>query len=59
MKENDGAVWSRGKGSKELIAGEGDSLRIVVRVGEGIESDVSEDGEVVCCKNASGTFENL
>ena len=50
VKEKDGAVRSGGEGSKEFIAGEGDSLRIVVRVGEGIDPDVSEDSEVVCCK---------
>ena len=52
VKENDGAVGSGGKSVKELIAAEADSLRIVVLVGEGFDSDVSEDSEVVCWKKA-------
>jgi len=47
MKEDDGTVGSGGKGAEELIAGEGDSLGVVVLVGDGFDSNVPEDREVV------------
>ena len=58
MKEDGGAVRSGCKGAEELIAGESDSLGVVVLVGDGFDSNVPEDSEVVHYKNnASGTFD--
>ena len=48
VKEDDGTVRGGGNGAKELVAGKADGLGVVVVVGEGFDSDVPEDSEVVC-----------
>lgn len=59
VKEEDGTVRSGGKGSEELIAGETDGLGVVVFVGGRIDSDVSEDSEVVYCKSGKERFRGI
>jgi hypothetical protein len=53
MEEEDGTVQSGGKGTEELVAGKTNRLGIVILVGERIDSDVPEDGEVVYCENGT------
>lgn len=50
VKEDDGTFRSGCESTEELVAGEADSLGIVVLVGEGFDSDVPEDSEVVYYK---------
>jgi len=55
VEKKDRTVRSGGESAEEFVAGEANSLGVVVLVGGRVDSDVPENSKVVYCENTLGT----